>query len=82
MKGLEKIKSSYIEIIDDSHANSYQAWLKMGSPDSLLPSQVEALENASKLIKESIDVKQKEESIFIELAVEPQSTICITLEIL
>ena len=82
MKGLEKIKSSYIEIIDDSHANSYQAWLKMGSPDSLLPSQVEELENASKLIKESIAVKQKEESIFIEISVEPQSTICITLEIL
>lgn len=80
MKGIQHVASSYIERIDDNHANAYEAWKKMGQPDTLLPAQVNALEQASAFIKEPIDIRHCEDSILIELYIEPQGTACITLE--
>jgi xylan 1,4-beta-xylosidase len=72
--------SSYVERIDDNHANAYAAWLKMGQPDTLSPAQVHELEKSSELVKEAIGVQCKDNSLFIELSIDPQGTICITLE--
>ena len=35
--------------IDDTHSNSYSAWLKMGSPQAPTPAQYAELERASEL---------------------------------
>ena len=77
---LEKVLSSYIERIDDSHANATKAWADMGKPDSLSPAQVNELELASMLIKEPIAITYEQDSISIDMIIEPQATACITLE--
>lgn len=76
-----KILSSFVERIDDTHANVRQAWLEMGQPSSLTPDQVNALELASSLIKEEIHIVYEGKSAFIEINMPPQGTACITLEI-
>jgi xylan 1,4-beta-xylosidase len=82
LKDIKQIASSYIERIDDSHANAYAAWVKMGQPDTLLPIQVKELEVASELVKEAITIQHTIDSILIELSIDPQGTACITLETL
>jgi xylan 1,4-beta-xylosidase len=81
LKNVGKILSSFVERIDDTHANARQTWLEMGQPSSLTPYQVNALELASSFVKEQIHIIYEEKSAFIEIAMPPQGTACITLEI-
>jgi xylan 1,4-beta-xylosidase len=81
LKNVGKILSSFVERIDDTHANARQAWLEMGQPSSLTPHQVNALELASSLIKEQMHIFFEENAAFIEINMPPQGTACITLEI-
>jgi xylan 1,4-beta-xylosidase len=81
LKNVGEILSSFIERIDDTHANARQAWLEMGQPSSLTPDQVSALELASSLVKEQIHIIYEGKSAFIDINMPPQGTACITLEI-
>jgi xylan 1,4-beta-xylosidase len=81
LKNVGKILSSFVERIDDTHANARQAWVEMGRPDSLTPGQVSALELASSLVKEPIQVVHEQDSAFIRITMPPQGVACITLEI-
>ena len=80
LEGIGQIKSAFIERIDDCHANARQAWMEAGSPDSLTPAQVSALELASGLVKEPLNIRQEEKSIFVNVVVPPQGVAYITLE--
>jgi len=80
LKNIKKILSSFTEIIDDHHANARQAWQDMGQPESLTLLQVNALELASSLRKEPCEINDEPGSVFVEVCIEPQGTICITLE--
>ena len=81
LNGINAVKNAYLERIDDTHANTKQAWVDLGSPASLTPDQVEHLEWKSSLIKEAVDISNADNSITIILNMLPQATACITLEI-
>ncbi len=76
----KKIKNSYIERIDDTHANATQAWYDMGRPESLLPKDLNALEKASSLIKEPVDASVQNNLLSLQVNIPPQGVACITIE--
>jgi len=73
-------KKVFIERIDDAHANTRQAWIDMGSPDSLIPAQVTTLEAISTLVKEPLLFKFENNSVILEVEMIPQATALITIE--
>ena len=81
LKDAGKVLSAFIERIDDTHANARTAWEEMGKPDSLTPVQVTALELASELIKEPIQINYEQNAVFVAVYMPPQGTACITLEV-
>jgi xylan 1,4-beta-xylosidase len=74
------VKNASIERIDDDHANAHKAWKGMGSPETLMPDQVVALEKASSLVKESLALKNDGASIVVEITLPPQGIAYITIE--
>ena len=80
LANVKKIVYSYIEKIDESHANARAAWVTMGQPGSLNPTQVSDLEQASALVKEPIDIIYLQDAITIDVTIGPQGTACITIE--
>jgi len=52
----KKILKSTIQRIDDTHANAFVSWQKMGSPDPLSQSQISDLMKDSQLIIEMLNV--------------------------
>ncbi len=76
----KKVKTSFIERIDDDHANAKKTWLDMGSPRSLTPNKVSALEIASALVMEPFETSQERDSIRVEVTVPSQGIAYITIE--
>jgi xylan 1,4-beta-xylosidase len=81
LAGISAVRSAWIEKIDDRNANAYAAWIAMGKPESLKPTEVEALELASALDREPYSAEVKGSDTFVEVSIPPQSVICVTLEI-
>jgi xylan 1,4-beta-xylosidase len=81
LNGIRKIKTSTITRIDNNHANATQGWKDLKSPGSLSPTQVEKLENQSRLVAESFPVRLDSGQALIEVVLPVQGTACITLEI-
>lgn len=81
LNNIPQIKEAFIERIDDKHANTRQAWVDMGKPDSLLPEQVATLEAISTLVKEPLLFKFENNSVSIEVEMIPHATALITIEI-
>ncbi|MGZ3795463.1 MAG: GH39 family glycosyl hydrolase [Pseudobdellovibrionaceae bacterium] len=81
IQGIERIRTSYIEIIDETHANSFEEWVRHGRPQSLSLYEVEALEAASALKKEPFAAISNSEGLWLDVAVSPQSVVCVTVEI-
>jgi xylan 1,4-beta-xylosidase len=81
LNNITQAKDVFIERIDDTHANTRQAWINMGQPDSLLPEQVATLEAVSTLIKEPVVFTFENNSVIIEVEMLPQATALITIEI-
>ena len=77
----QKIKATYLERIDDMHANATQVWIDMGRPKTLLPEQVKELEERSNLIKEIFAINICKNEILFDIMIPPQGVACITLEI-
>ena len=69
-----------IERIDEDHANPRRLWNSMGEPEYLSPLQVEQLETASTLQKESQHWTYEKEKINLAVALPPQSVAAITIE--
>ncbi len=76
----KKVKAAFIERIDDDHANARKTWMDMGSPGSLTPNVVSALELAAAIIMEPSPTRHEKGSVFVELTVPPQGIAFITLE--
>ena len=73
-------KTSWIERIDEDHANPRQLWQSMGEPDYLSAAQVMQLQATSTLVKESQPWKYSDGKIDLSVALPPQSTGAITIE--
>ncbi|MEO6831734.1 MAG: glycosyl hydrolase [Chitinophagaceae bacterium] len=80
LDNIKKIKSSFIEKIDDEHGNARKTWIDMGSPGSLTATEVSALELASALIIEPFTIRQDEGSVFVEITVPSQGLAYLTIE--
>lgn len=81
IKDLEALRGSYIERIDEDHANAYNAWLAMEKPQSLTPRQVNTLEAASELRVQALSVLMEGPMATLQFSIPPQGTVCVTLEI-
>jgi xylan 1,4-beta-xylosidase len=71
----------YIERIDDEHANAKNAWLQMGKPQFPTPRQVDVLNVASQLARETQTWKYENASIWLDVTVPPHSVAAVTLEL-
>ncbi|MDQ6904443.1 MAG: glycosyl hydrolase, partial [Bacteroidota bacterium] len=80
LDNIKQVKTSFIERIDDDHANARKTWIDMGSPGSLTPNEVYELELASALIMEPFATRRQKGSVFVELTVPPQGVAYITIE--
>ncbi len=81
IKGIKNLKRTYLQRIDDNHANATRAWINSGKQGSLSKEMVKELTLKSKLIKESIPIKLKGSIAIFEIVIPPQAVACITLEI-
>ncbi|HMG83040.1 MAG TPA: glycosyl hydrolase [Ferruginibacter sp.] len=80
LNNIQQVKEVFIERIDDTHANTRQAWIEMGRPDSLQPEQVATLETISTLVKESLLFKFENNTVIMEVQLLPQAAALITIE--
>ncbi len=81
LTGMGEIQSAYVERIDDDHANARRAWVEMGQPESLIPSQVAALEVASSLVKTPVAYDVQGDCVSFELSIPPRGTALLTVEL-
>ncbi|HEY3476351.1 MAG TPA: hypothetical protein VGK56_17185, partial [Anaerolineales bacterium] len=73
-------QQTYIQRIDEDHANPRRAWLEMGSPEYLSVLNIEQLRASSQLIKESQSWSWAEDNIKLRFDLPPHSLAAITLE--
>lgn len=73
-------RNAWIERIDDDHANPRRLWQMMGEPEYLSAYQVEQLQTASVLRKESQPWTYEKGILDLSVALPPQSVAAITLE--
>lgn len=72
--------TTYIERIDDNHANPKALWREMGEPKYLSDLQVKQLQAASCLIKEPVAVQSMDGGIYIDVDLPPHSVAALNLE--
>jgi hypothetical protein len=72
---------SYVERIDDSHANGERAWIEMGAPQEPHPTDVAALESASALAKEVVGFDTRRGVLELTVSTPPQGAALPTLEL-
>jgi len=80
LSGARRPRIAWIERIDEDHANPRQLWQTMGEPEYLSASQIEQLETASTMQKESQSWKYKRGNVDLVVALPPQSVAAITIE--
>lgn len=66
--------------IDDEHANPKRAWLEMGSPEYLSPTQLTVLHDASGLTAERFEPALEDGALICELTVPPHGVAMVTLQ--
>ena len=73
--------AAYIERIDEDHANPRRRWREMGEPEYPSRSQVEQLEAASRLVKESLGFVYEARTIGFDVDLPPHAVVAVTLEL-
>ena len=69
-----------VERIDENHANAKRAWREMGEPEYLSASEVEALEVASRIVREPLDWRFENQAVHLSLEIPPHAVVAVTLE--
>jgi len=80
LSGAPAPQTARIERIDDDHANPRRLWQTMGEPEYLSALQVEQLETASVLRKESQLWTHEGGNVDLLVALPPQSVAAVTIE--
>lgn len=80
LKNFPKKCKGNIQRVDDTHANAYSQWKKMGKPESLSTKDVRILEESSKLLAEEIDLTFSNNMVSFEIEIPPQGIALITLK--
>jgi xylan 1,4-beta-xylosidase len=73
-------RAAYLERIDDDHANARAAWVRMGRPEYLSATQVDRLEEASRLVQEPQPYRYQEGQVRFEVDLPPHAVAAITME--
>ncbi len=73
-------RRSWIERIDEEHANPRRDWEEMGKPEYLSPWQVRRLETASRVDQEDVAWKRESGAVHFSASLPPQSLAAITFE--
>jgi xylan 1,4-beta-xylosidase len=79
VKGIQSVRTAYVERIDEAHANPKKAWAEMGSPTYLNREQIEFLTAKSELAREPVEWTQGDGGVTLELLIQPQSAVAVTL---
>jgi xylan 1,4-beta-xylosidase len=80
LSGASAPRNVWIERIDEDHANPRRLWQTMGEPEYLSALQVQQLETASILRKESQPWTHERGNINLTVALPPQSVAAVTIE--
>lgn len=80
LNGAPEPRSTYLERIDETHANPQRMWREMGEPEYLSALEVEQLEAASRVMPEPHAWKYKDGTVHLDITLSPQSVAAITLE--
>jgi xylan 1,4-beta-xylosidase len=73
-------RSVTVERIDDDHANAKAAWLAMGQPEYLSGAQMERLQEASRLIRESHLWAYEGRTARLDVELPPHGVAALTVE--
>lgn len=80
LAGATRLESVSLERIDETHANAKRAWLELGAPEYPDDGQVEALHEASRLVREPCAWSYENGTIRLSFAVPPHAVVAVTLE--
>lgn len=81
LRNLAPPRSVWLERIDDGHAAARSLWEEMGGPEYLSPWQVEALQSASRLVKEPLAARADGDAFVLDVELPPHGVAAITLEL-
>ncbi len=70
---------AYLERIDETHANATRVWREMKKPEYLNQSQLEQLQAAAELVKESVPLSYDESRLDFEVTLEPHAVAAVTI---
>jgi xylan 1,4-beta-xylosidase len=73
--------SATVQRVDDSHCNSRQAWVDMGSPGYLDARQVAELDEVSQLTAEKLAIAQHADGFDIQLNLPPHAIAVVRVEL-
>ena len=79
ISGINTVHSAHLERIDETHANVTKAWTDMGRPEYLDDAMIDTLMNASKVVKEGVDITTDGDGIRIDLLIQPHSAVKISI---
>jgi xylan 1,4-beta-xylosidase len=72
---------AYVERIDEAHANARAMWHETGEPEYLSATEVERLQEASRMCKEPHPYKRVNECLYLDIILPPHAVAAITLEL-
>jgi xylan 1,4-beta-xylosidase len=70
-----------IQRIDAEHANPKVIWEEMGQPEYLVEKDVEQLQEASQLVKETQHFKYEDSTLFLMVGLPPHSLAAVTIDL-
>jgi len=80
LNGAKSVTSATIRRIDLEHANAKRRWEQMGKPEYLNAAQVAELQEVSRLQPETIEVRQTDGQMTVEVEMPPQAVASIRFE--
>jgi len=79
IKGINGIRTAFVERIDETHANPKRVWEEMGKPIYLDQGQIRKLIEASELVKEPVNCVTTEDGVVIDVIIQPHSVVAVSL---
>lgn len=76
-----RVRSAFVERIDEDHANPKRSWVQMGSPTYLDQAKIDALKKSSRLRRETVECREEDGCAVIDLVIQPHSVVAVTLQI-
>lgn len=79
LKSIRPPRAAHVERIDVEHANAKRHWREMGEPDYLTASQVELLQQAAELNRETLPYRYQDEALNFDIHLPPHGVAVVTV---